>query len=268
MRVSAAASRFCRAKISGDPLNPSIPEPLTPASPSPSSYPPQAVFFDVGGTLVHVHPSVGEVYARLAHRHGVTAEPAVLQERFEAAWSSMVASVPRGANRYRVFPGGETGWWREVVRRSFEGAEFDPQPHFQEFFDAFSGGEAWRPYPEASSALADLAARGLRLGVISNWDSRLPALLEALGLRRYFSIIVYSAAEDVEKPAAEIFRRAARRGGVEPAQALHVGDRFEEDYRGARAAGMRALLVDRRGRARGQEIEAVDDLTQIAGRLG
>jgi putative hydrolase of the HAD superfamily len=240
---------------------------LTSVTPSPSPYTPRAVFFDVGETLVHVHPSVGEVYARVAKRHGVVADPAAVQQRFNAAWSSMVASVPRGANRYRVFPGGEIGWWREVVRCSFAGMGFDPQPHFQEFFDAFSGGQAWRQYPEASAVLDDLAARGLRLGVISNWDSRLPALLEALGLRRYFSTIVYSAAEDIEKPAAEIFRRAARRGGVEPARALHVGDRLEEDYRGARAAGMRALLVDRGGKARGQGIEAVGDLTQIAEHL-
>lgn len=241
---------------------------MNPFAPSPHPYPPQAIFFDVGDTLVHVHPSVGEVYSRLARRHGAKAEPAVVQGRFEAAWSSMVAAVPRGANRYRVFPGGETGWWREVVRRSFEGVGFDPEPHFQEFFDAFSGGQAWRPYPEAAAVLADLAARGLLLGVISNWDSRLPALLEALGLHRYFSTIVYSAAEDVEKPAAEIFRRAACRSGVEPARALHVGDRLEEDYRGARAAGMRALLVDRRGRTRREQVDAVDDLTRIAEHLG
>lgn len=225
------------------------------------------MFFDVGGTLVHVHPSVGEVYARLARRHGAEAEAGLLQERFEAAWRSMTASVPSGVNRYRFFPGGESGWWLEVVRRSFEGMEFDPEPHFQEFFDAFSGGDAWRPYPETRAVLDQLAARGLRLGVISNWDSRLPALLEALGLRRYFSTIVYSAAEDVEKPAAEIFRRAARKGGVKLERSLHVGDRLEEDYRGARAAGMRALLVDRRGGARDRGVEAVRDLTRIAERL-
>lgn len=227
----------------------------------------QAVFFDVGETLAHVHPSVGEVYARLAAGHGAEVDCAGLQARFEETWKEMASSVPRGANRYRVYPGGELGWWREVVRRSFGGSGFDPMPHFREFFDAFSGSGAWRAFPETRRVLEGLRDRGLRLGVISNWDSRLPSVLEALELRRYFSLVLWSSAEDVEKPCREIFERAARRCGVEPARALHVGDRLEEDYRGARSAGLRAVLVDRRGRLDAREAEVIPDLTHLAGYL-
>lgn len=232
--------------------------------PEPST---QAVFFDVGETLVHVHPSVGEVYAQLAAERGAEVDAGAVQLRFDETWRQMTSMVPRGANRYRLFPGGELGWWREVVRRSFEGSGFDPLPHFEDFFDAFSGAGAWRAFPETAPVLEGLSARGLRLGVISNWDSRLPALLEAVGLRRYFSLVLYSSAEDVEKPAAEIFQRAARRCGVEPARALHVGDRLEEDYLGARAAGLRSLLVDRRGKAHRDGVDVVADLAQVAGRI-
>lgn len=221
----------------------------------------------MGDTLVHVHPSVGEVYARLARAHGAEVEAQALQARFEGAWEEMTARVPPGANRYRVFPGGEVAWWREVVRRTFAGAEFDAEPHFGEFFEAFSGGVAWRAFPEVVPTLEALRARGTRLGVISNWDSRLPVLLEALGLRRYFALVLYSSAEDVEKPSPEIFQRATQRCGVEPARALHVGDRLEEDYRGAQRAGLRALLVDRRGRAAGAAAEVVADLSQVVGYL-
>ncbi len=221
------------------------------------------MFFDVGDTLVHVHPSVGEVYARVAGGHGARVDGGAVQARFDAAWEEMRARVPRGANRYKHFQGGELGWWREIVRRSFEGSGFDPLPHFEEFFDVFSGTEVWRPFPDTVPALDGLRARGLRLGVISNWDSRLPALLEALGLRRYFSLVLCSSAEDVEKPAPEIFRRAARRCGVEPAVALHVGDRLEEDYKGARAAGLRAVLIDRGGRADGRAPEVISNLSEV-----
>lgn len=216
---------------------------------------------------MHVHPSVGEVYARIARTHGFEVDSRTVQTRFDAAWGAMRLRVPRGSNRYRLFPGGEAGWWREVVSLSFEGSGFDPAPHFEEFFDTFADAGAWETFPDAVPVLQELTARGVRLGVISNWDSRLPALLEGMGLRRYFSTVLYSAAEDVEKPSAEIFRRAAQRCGVDPERALHVGDRLEEDYRGARAAGLRALLVARRGESGGNGAEVVTDLGQVSGHL-
>ncbi|MEE9217812.1 MAG: HAD-IA family hydrolase [Acidobacteriota bacterium] len=224
----------------------------------------QAVFFDVGNTLLHVHPSVGELYASVAKRHGAQLEPGRLQEQFDAAWEKMTSGVPRGVNRYRRHPGGEIGWWQDVVQQTFEGTGFDPGEHFQDFFDTFSAAGAWRAYPDTHEALADLRQRGVMLGVISNWDSRLPMLLEATGLRRYFSLIVCSSAEDIEKPAMEIFRRAARRCGLGVAQALHVGDRLLEDYQGATRAGLQALLVDRDGGASHDGARVVTDLTHVS----
>jgi len=227
----------------------------------------QAVFFDVGNTLVHVHPSVGEVYSRLAESHGVQVPAETVQERFNATWEEMASRIPKGVNRYRRYPGGELGWWRDIVTGTFEGTGYEPEEHFNDFFDTFASESAWRRYPDAERVLEDLSARGMKLGVISNWDSRLPVLLEALGLRKYFSLVLYSAAEDVEKPAAEIFRRAARRSGVKPGCALHVGDRLVEDYQGAKGAGLQALLVTRNGGSRVDGAEVVTDLTQISGYL-
>ncbi|MCZ6778647.1 MAG: HAD-IA family hydrolase [Acidobacteria bacterium] len=227
----------------------------------------QAVFFDVGNTLVHVHPSVGEVYSRLAESHGVRVPAGTIQEHFDAAWEEMASRVPEGVNRYRVYPGGELGWWRDIVKRTFEGTRFQPEDHFDDFFDAFASESTWRRYPDAERVLEELSGLGLKLGVISNWDSRLPVLLEALGLRKYFSLVLYSAAEDVEKPAAEIFRRAACRSGVKPGCALHVGDRLVEDYQGAKGAGLQALLVARNGGSGVNGADVVSDLTQVSGYL-
>jgi len=93
-----------------------------------------------------------------------------------------------------------------------------------------------------------LRARGLRLGVISNWDTRLPELLRQLDLARRLDVVAYSSAVGVEKPDSRIFRRALRELGVEPRAALHVGDSRLEDLEGAIAAGMRALLLVRGSR--------------------
>jgi putative hydrolase of the HAD superfamily len=113
--------------------------------------------------------------------------------------------------------------------------------------DAFADPALWHVFPEVAEALERLRTRSLRLAVVSNWDSRLPALLDRLELTGFFDEVLVSALEGVEKPGTEIFRRAAQRLGVDPARCLHVGDSPLDDYRGAESAGMRAVLIDRAG---------------------
>ena len=97
--------------------------------------------------------------------------------------------------------------------------------------------------------LEKLRAAGYRLLVVSNWDSSLPRLLANLGLTKYFEAIVVSAHVGASKPAGKIFDEALRLAGVPCEAALHIGDSCEEDFDGARAAGLNALLLDRSGRA-------------------
>jgi HAD superfamily hydrolase (TIGR01549 family) len=99
-----------------------------------------------------------------------------------------------------------------------------------------------------ADVLANLEARGFLLAVVSNWDSHLPALLEGLGLARRFRSVSVSAIEETGKPEPEIFLRTCARLAVVPEEALHVGDSLAEDYEGARAAGLQALLLDREDR--------------------
>ena len=68
-----------------------------------------------------------------------------------------------------------------------------------------------------------------------------------LGLASYFDAILASAEVGFAKPAPEIFRAAADRLGLAPGAILHVGDTLSEDFEGARAAGFRAVLLDREG---------------------
>ncbi|GMU63981.1 MAG: hypothetical protein AMXMBFR36_02550 [Acidobacteriota bacterium] len=98
-------------------------------------------------------------------------------------------------------------------------------------------------------ALAALGEAGVRLAVISNFDERLPRLLERLDLASQFEVIVWSQAVGVEKPHPRIFETALERLGVAPARALHVGDRAREDVEGALGAGLAALRIDRAGDA-------------------
>jgi putative hydrolase of the HAD superfamily len=104
-----------------------------------------------------------------------------------------------------------------------------------------------RPYPEAVPALTALRGRGLRLVAVSNWDCSLGTVLERCGLAELLDGAISSAEAGAPKPDPAIFVSALELVGCEPAEALHVGDTREEDVVGARAAGIRALLLDRDG---------------------
>jgi putative hydrolase of the HAD superfamily len=105
----------------------------------------------------------------------------------------------------------------------------------------------FRPYPDATPALAALRGMGLRLGCVSNWDVSLPDVLARFGLGGLLDDVVTSAEVGARKPDPRIFEVALERAGCGPEEAIHVGDTPDEDLAGARAAGIRALLIDRDG---------------------
>jgi 2-haloalkanoic acid dehalogenase type II len=106
-------------------------------------------------------------------------------------------------------------------------------------------------YPDAVTALTALRGRGLRLVAVSNWDCSLGTVLERCGLAEFLDGAISSAEAGAPKPDPAIFVSALELVGCEPAEALHVGDTREEDVVGARAAGIRALLLDRDGNGDG-----------------
>jgi putative hydrolase of the HAD superfamily len=100
------------------------------------------------------------------------------------------------------------------------------------------------PLPEAPGALDALRRLGLRLAVVSNSNGSVARLLENLGLARWLDAVVDSGVVGFEKPDPRIFHHAAAAVGVDPADAVHVGDLYSVDVVGARAAGVRAILLD------------------------
>ncbi len=208
---------------------------------------PQAVLFDVGGTLIECRPGAAQVYAGALSRWGAPVSAAAVAPVFAEVWGELTQAHPRGLDRYHQVKGSEREWWGEFLRRVLArlGHPAPWEPVLDELMEEFARPELWHVFPEVGEVLDRLASRGIRLGVVSNWDSRLPALLERLGLAGYFQAVLVSALERVEKPGPEIFRRAAERLGLDAARCTHVGDSPLDDVRGAESAGMRAVLVDR-----------------------
>jgi putative hydrolase of the HAD superfamily len=224
-----------------------------------------AVTLDAGNTLLHSDPSPPVIYAEHMSRLGSPVDPDQAAGVFSRTWASMQLELKPGTDRYHPVPGGEQGWWHEFVRRVVAELEHDApvQPLFRALYGAFTDPAIWRVYPEVVPALEELRGQGLRLAVVSNWDSRLPRLLSDLGLTTWFDTIVVSAVEGVEKPAAGIFQRAAEQLGVPRGEIVHVGDSPREDYYGALEAGLQAVLVDRRGVFREDGFSRVSDLSEL-----
>jgi putative hydrolase of the HAD superfamily len=232
------------------------------------------VFFDAAGTLLHVRGGVGAQYAAVARRFGVDADPAALERAFPAAFRAAPPMAFPGASADRV-PALERAVWQGIVRAVFGAAgllpAFGPRG-FEAYFDAvyahFEAPAAWEVFPDVLPTLAGLAERGAEVGIISNFDSRLLRVLDGLGLAKWFASVTLSSRVGVTKPGAAIFAEALARHGAPAAAAVHVGDSLAEDYRGARAAGLGAVLVDRAGRyADHPDVRRAASLAEVVGMI-
>ena len=106
----------------------------------------------------------------------------------------------------------------------------------------------FRPYAGLHEVLTELGERGYRLHVLSNNSSILPLQLELIGVTGYFDTVSWSEEMGVEKPDPRIFARALERIGAARDEAVYIGDSFEADVQGARAAGILPIHADHRNR--------------------
>jgi putative hydrolase of the HAD superfamily len=199
-----------------------------------------AITFDVGGTLIEPWPSVGHVYAGVAARFGVKGlEPGWLTQNFLRAWKN------RAGFDY------ERESWYSLVRETFgEHTVKLPAEFFPALFDRFAEADSWRVYDDVLPALQALGARGMKLGIISNWDDRLRPLLARLDLDRHFASLVISCEAGATKPDRRLFERAAVELDVAPEQLMHVGDSHSADVLGAGSIGAAGRQILRHGKVR------------------
>ena len=206
-----------------------------------------AVTLDAAGTLFDVAEPVGVTYARVAAHHGVRLVAEDVERRFRAAMAAAPPLAFPGAGAPDL-PERERAWWRTVVQAALgSGAAPVAGACFADLFAYYARPAAWRVYPEVPAVLEALRASGLRLAVVSNFDGRLPGLLAGLGLSPFLDHVLHSSRVGCAKPDARIFHAAVAALGVPPGHALHAGDSVGVDVEGARAAGLRAVLVDRGG---------------------
>jgi putative hydrolase of the HAD superfamily len=198
------------------------------------------VFLDFGGTLAKETRGRHEIYAEAARGAGLSVAPERMRELMSAAHDSLPARIGL-AWRY------DDAWFRIYMERIFcdeLGLARAALPALaRELFETFSDPHTFRLYPGTMELLEALERARLHVAILSNWSTALPRLVERLGLSVYVPTVVASALEGVEKPDLAFFAHALARTGARPPTALHAGDRLEQDCRGARAAGIAAILV-------------------------
>jgi putative hydrolase of the HAD superfamily len=199
----------------------------------------RAITFDAAGTLVVPQPSAGAVYAEIGRTHGLPVEDREMEHRFQAAFKARNHLLRSSEEAELLF-------WRSLVGEVFapwaDAAAIDRL--FPDLWDAFAEARRWRSCADMPPLFDTLRTRGLKLAILSNWDSRLHRVVTGLGWRDFLDHVFVSADLGVEKPAPAIFVHAARALGCAPAEILHVGDSIEHDVAGALAAGWHAAWID------------------------
>jgi len=210
---------------------------------------PKVIFLDAVGTLFGVRGSVGEIYGNLAQEYGVEADPVQIDNAFTEVFDAAPPLAFPETDVVEV-PDREYQWWEDISRATFEKVGvIDQFSDFEAFFERLYGHFAtpspWFIYDDILPALKKWKADKIALGIISNFDSRLHAVLEGLELENYFQSITISSSVGAAKPNPQIFATALNKHQCEPYQAWHIGDSRNEDFEGAKSAGLRAFLLER-----------------------
>jgi putative hydrolase of the HAD superfamily len=220
----------------------------------------RAVLFDVDFTLFRPGPELGpEGYRRLGERHGLTLDPGRYSEARAAAIETLQGD--------RELVHDEEVWiaFTEQIVLGMGGDAPAARSCAVDMVREWERHENFALYEDALPVLDDLRRRGIKIGLVSNGQRDLDEFTAHHALE--VDAIVGSKAHGRVKPHASIFVAALRALDVTPDEAAMVGDSYEDDIEGARALGIRAILLDRDG-LRPDAPDRIDTLLALPAALG
>ena len=249
----------CEFRVTNSEIGP-LPHSLLTAHSSLLLMPLTTILFDAGGTLVYLD------YVFLARellRAGIVVSPRAIRLAEYAAKAEidrrlLGAVADTDETRRRPY---------FVALLAHLGVEPALAACLIERFDAaHKQDNLWRKMlPSTPAVLTGLRNRGFTLGVISNADGRIGAILEKCGIAKLFDIVIDSYDVGVEKPDPRIFALTLERLDVRPDQALYVGDIYGIDVVGAERAGLSSVLLDPLGGYNGGPCRKIRHLRELIG---
>jgi putative hydrolase of the HAD superfamily len=207
----------------------------------------EVVFFDAGETLLHPEPSWSERTLQILGERG---HPVTLDE-IRGAWLHGGQHFVNAAEEGFVFAASHTDshfFWTSLYHDMLDHLGIDDHEAADVLYETFSDPANYVLFDDAVPTVTALKERGLRLGIISNFEGWLAKLLDHLQIRNLFDIVAISGDLAIEKPDPRIFRWAMEEAGASPERSLHVGDSPNFDAQPAHDLGMVGVLLDRHGR--------------------
>ena len=206
----------------------------------------KAVFFDFYNTVGRFWPPREELQATACSEFGIEVTP----EGVEVGYGLADAYMARESARLPLRERGRQGvkdFFAEYQRLILQGAgvevSLDLSLKISARLRQLSYGYAL--FDDVLPTLDALKQRGLTLGLLSNNEGDMGKVSEELGLSRYMDFTITSADVGASKPHPPIFIEALRMAQSEPSEAMHVGDQFDTDVKGALAMGIHPVLLDR-----------------------
>ncbi|KAJ8423193.1 hypothetical protein Cgig2_023384 [Carnegiea gigantea] len=186
----------------------------------------KALLVDAVGTLLVPAQSTAQIYRQIGEKYGVKYSEDEILSRYRRAYEQ-----PWGRSRLR-----------KINAICYTEGCTDAQ-YFEELYNYYMTEKAWQLCdPNAEKVFQALRKAGVKVAVVSNFDTRLKPLLRALNCDHWFDAVAVSAEVAAEKPNPIIFLKACDLLGVKPEDAVHVGDDRRNDIWGARDAGCDAWL--------------------------
>lgn len=220
----------------------------------------RAILYDAGHTLVEPRPRASDIWTFLSAQLGIELATKRAMPNVGQSYYAKIGTYDSD-KRARSF-------WAEYYASALIDAGVD-LPHEQllsagnAVYDWYQDPAQWVPFPETLEALTHAHELGLVQGVVSDWGTDLVPILHAHEVTRHLDFVVASATVGVAKPHPDVFRFALARANLKPSEVIYVGDSYVSDVLGARAVGIRAVLIDREGKAPALDCPVVASLLDV-----
>jgi putative hydrolase of the HAD superfamily len=229
----------------------------------------KAVFFDLYHTLVRYEPPQEELEAKALKDFGIDVSPEVFHRPLASADEFIYQEIAHRPLSQRS-PEEKMALYAQYQRIVLKEAGIEADEKL--VLGLLGKMQQFKMklvlFDDVAPALDALKDQGLTLGLISNVEKDMTATLNELGLPSWLDIVVTSQDCGFNKPRPEIFQEALKRAGVQPSEAVYVGDQYQVDCIGADHAGIKGILLDRHGYYEQiTDCPRIRSLTEVAGHL-